>query len=247
MIANLINELKSAEDKKQAVNLQRFFKTGKGEYGEGDVFLGIKLPVQRQIAKKYTGLSLPKIQTLLNSKIHEHRLVGLLILMDKYKKSDEKERLGQARSGSSGERTKGDIFNFYLKNTKNVNNWDLVDLTAHKIVGDFLIDKKRNKLYELAESKDLWEKRISIIACFAYLKDEDFKDALRIAEILLNDKHDLIHKAVGWVLREIGKKNQEVLEIFLKKHYKNMPRTMLRYSIERFGENKRQDYLKGRI
>jgi len=233
MLQNLINELKAAENKEQAINLQRFFKTGKGEYGEGDIFLGIKVPIQRSIAKKYTGLNFIRIQELLNSKIHEHRLVGLLILVDKYNKSDERE--------------KGNIFNFYIKNTKNINNWDLVDLTAHKIVGEFLKDKKRNKLYELAESKNLWEKRISIISCFAYIKDEDFKDALRISEILLKDKHDLIHKAVGWILREIGKKNQEVEEKFLNKNYKSMPRTMLRYAIERFEENKRQDYLKGRI
>ena len=233
MLNNLIAELEKAGDSKQAELLQRFFKTGEGEYGEGDVFLGIKVPVQRAIAKKYTGLGLVKIQELMDSKVHEHRLVGLLILMDKYNKSDE-----------SG---KGDIFNFYLKNTKNVNNWDLVDLSAHKIVGDFLKDKKRTKLYELAESENLWEKRIAIISCFAYIRDEDFKDALRISEILLKDKYDLIHKAVGWVLREIGKKNLEVEEKFLKKHYKEMPRTMLRYAIERFEEGKRKGYLRGEI
>ncbi len=233
MLSNLIKELQEARNPKQAVLLQRFFKTGKGEYGEGDVFLGIKVPVQRGIAKKYTGLNLPHIQKLLDSKVHEHRLVGLLILVDKFKNSDEKG--------------KGDIFNFYLKNTRNINNWDLVDLTAHKIVGAFLEDKKKDKIYELAESKDLWEKRISVLSCFWYIKDEEFKDALRISEILLNDKHDLIHKAVGWMLREIGKKDQDVEEKFLKKHYKNMPRTMLRYSIERFPEELRKKYLKEEI
>ena len=176
-------------------------------------------------------MPLPKIQELLNSKIHEHRLVGLLILVDKFKGADETE--------------KGDLFNFYLKNTKNINNWDLVDLSSHKIVGEFLIGKKRDKLYELAQSKSLWEKRISIISCFAYIKDEDFKDALRISEILLRDEHDLIHKAVGWVLREIGKKDEAVLENFLKKHHKNMPRTMLRYAIEKLEEGKRNMYLRG--
>lgn len=229
MLQELIKKLQEARNPQQAVILQRFFKTGVGEYGEGDKFLGIKVPIQKEIAKKYSGLNIAGIQKLLDSKIHEYRLVGLLILVNKFKHSDENG--------------KGDIFNFYLKNTKNINNWDLVDLTSHKIVGEFLKDKKRDKLYELAESKDLWEKRISIISCFVYIKDHDFKDALRISEILLNDKHDLIHKAVGWMLREIGKKDQQVLEDFLKKHYKNMPRTMLRYSIEKFSEEKRKFYL----
>ncbi len=233
MLSNLIKDLQEKRNSKQALILQRFFKTGKGEYGEGDKFLGIKVPVQRTIAEKYSGLNMTGIQKLLDSKVHEYRLVGLLILVNKFQNSDEKER--------------GNIFNFYLKNTKNINNWDLVDLTAHKIVGEFLINKKRDKLYELAQSKILWEKRISIISTFAYIKDEEFKDTLRIAEILLNDEHDLIHKAVGWMLREIGKKNQEVLETFLKKHYKNMPRTMLRYSIERFEEELRKKYLKREI
>jgi len=233
MLLNLIKELQEQRNPKQAELLQRFFKTGPGEYGEGDKFLGIKVPIQRQIASKYTDLNLQNIQKLLNSKAHEHRLVGLLILVDKFKKSSETE--------------KGNIFNFYLKNTNNINNWDLVDLTSHKIVGEFLKNKKRDVLYRLAESTNLWEKRISIISCFAYLKDQDFNDALRISEILLNDSHDLIHKAVGWVLREIGKKDKKVEEQFLKKHYKNMPRTTLRYAIERFGEEKRLKYLKGKI
>jgi 3-methyladenine DNA glycosylase AlkD len=230
MLPQLIKDLQAAANPNQAAILQRFFKTGKGEYGEGDVFLGIKVPIQRQIARKYAGLSLPKIQELLNSKIHEYRLVGLLILVDKFKKGSETE--------------KGNIFNFYLKNTKNINNWDLVDLTAHHIVGGFLQDKKKDILYKLAESKSLWEKRIAIIATFYYIKKEEFKDALRVSEILLNDSHDLIHKAVGWMLREIGKKDEKVLEKFLEKHYKNMPRTMLRYSIERLPEERRKMYLR---
>ncbi len=233
MLTKLIKELQDARDPKQATLLQRFFKTGPGQYGEGDKFLGIKVPIQRVIAKKYTGLNLVQLQKLLNSKVHEHRLVALLILVNKFKRSNEK--------------TKGDIFNFYLKNTKNINNWDLVDLTAHKIVGAFLDNKKRDKLYELAESKSLWEKRISIISCFWFIKDEDFIDALRISEILLNDSHDLIHKAVGWVLREIGKKDRVIEENFLKKHYKVMPRTMLRYAIEKFPEELRKKYLKRKI
>jgi 3-methyladenine DNA glycosylase AlkD len=233
MLHELIKDLQNAKNLEQAKLLQRFFKTGKGEYGEGDVFLGIKVPVTREIAKKYTGLNLKGVETLLASKIHEYRLAGLLILVDKFKKANEQG--------------KGNIFNFYLKNTKNINNWDLVDLTSHKIVGEFLKEKKRDKLYELAQSTSLWEKRISIISCFAYIKDEDFKDALRISEMLLKDSHDLIHKAVGWVLREIGKKDIKVLEDFLRKHYKKMPRTMLRYAIEKFPEVKRKAYLNGKI
>jgi 3-methyladenine DNA glycosylase AlkD len=233
MLESLIKELQEARNPKQAENLQRFFKTGKGEYGEGDKFLGIKLPIQREIAKKYTGLSLIHIQKLLDSIVHEHRLVGLLILVDKFKKADENE--------------KASIFNFYIKNTKKINNWDLVDLSSHKIVGCFLYNKKKDKLYELAQSNNLWEKRIAMISCAFFINKEEYKDALTIAEILLNDSHDLIHKAVGWMLREIGKKDRKILEDFLKKHYKKMPRTMLRYSIEKFDENTRKKYLQGEI
>lgn len=232
MLPNLIKELQEAANLEHAEILQRFFKTGEGQYGEGDIFLGIKSPVSKSIVKKYYGLSLPKIQKLLDSKVHEHRGAALSILVNKFKRGNEEQ--------------KGNIFNFYLKNTKNINNWDLVDLTASNIVGEFLFDKNKDKIYELAQSKDLWEKRIAMISCFAYIRKEEFKDALRIAEILLNDKHDLIHKAVGWMLREIGKKDQDVLENFLKKHYKNIPRTTLRYSIERFEEDLRKKYLMGR-
>jgi len=229
MLPNLIEELQSSANPEQAKNLQRFFKTGKGEYGEGDVFLGIKVPVQRKTAKKYIGLPLIKLQELLNSKIHEHRMVGLFILVDKFKKSKEE---------------KGNIFNFYIKNTKNINNWDLVDLSAPNIVGEFLFDKKKDILYELAESKNLWEKRIAIISTMNFIKKGEYKDALRISEILLNDKHDLIHKAVGWMLREIGKRDLKTEEEFLKQHYKKMPRTMLRYAIEKFPEKERQQWMK---
>lgn len=233
MLNELKKELRKAGNPKQAKLLQRFFKTGKGEYGEGDIFLGIKVPVQRQIARKYLGLSLPKIQELMKSKIHEHRLVGLLILVNKFKTSNEQE--------------KANIFNFYLKNTKNINNWDLVDLSAPNIVGEFLDNKPKKILYKLAESKNLWEKRISIIATFSFISRNQFDDTLRISRILLNDTHDLIHKAVGWMLREVGKRDQEALEAFLKTHYKKMPRTMIRYSIERFPESQRKAYLKGEI
>jgi len=233
MLESLKKELQELADEKQAEILQRFFKTGKGEYGEGDIFLGIKVPVQRNLAKKYSGLSLPKIQELLKSGVHEHRLTGLIILSNKYKQS--------------GKEDKANIFNFYLKNTKNINNWDLVDLSAPNIVGDFLFDKKKNILYDLARSEDLWERRIAIISTLNFIRKNEFQDALALSEILLNDKHDLIHKAVEWMLREVGKKNEEILEEFLKQHYKDMPRTMLRYAIERFDEEKRKAYLLGEI
>jgi len=220
-------------NEEQAKNLQRFFKTGKGEYGEGDIFLGIKVPLQRDVAKKYQGLSLPKIQELLKSKIHEHRLTGLIILSNKYKEAEEDER--------------ANIFNFYLKNTKNINNWDLVDVTAPRIIGDFLFDKKKNILYDLARSEDLWERRVAIVSTANFIGRGEFEDTLALSEILLDDEHDLIHKAVGWMLRKIGKKDEAVLEQFLKQHYNVMPRTMLRYSIERFPEEKRKMYLLGNI
>jgi len=231
MLNKLIKELKSLENKKQAELLQGFFKTGKGQYGEGDIFLGIKVPVQRSVAKKYLDLSLEDVQELINSGIHEHRLVGLLILVERFKKSEEKK----------------EIFDFYLKNSRKINNWDLVDLSAHKIVGAFLLDKDRNILLEYAKSENLWEKRISIVATAMFISNNQFEDTIKISEILLNDSHDLIHKAVGWMLREVGKRDLEVLENFLKKHYKGMPRTMLRYSIEKFPEDKRKAYLKGEI
>ena len=233
MLPQLIKDLQKVSDLEQAKILQRFFKTGKGEYGEGDIFLGIKVPIQRQVAKNYSGLSLSKIQKLLESKIHEYRLTGLIILEDKYKKAKPEE--------------KENIFDFYLKNTKNINNWDLVDLSAPKIVGNFLLDKDRKILYKLVQSKNLWEKRIAILSTYAFIKNQEFEDTLAISELLLKDSHDLIHKAVGWMLREVGKRNLEAEENFLKYHYKNMPRTMLRYAIEKFEESKRKKYLRGEI
>jgi 3-methyladenine DNA glycosylase AlkD len=221
-------DLLKLADKEKAKLLQGFFKTGQGEYGEGDIFLGITVPEQRKVAKKYKDMDLNEIQELLNSKFHEHRLVALLILVEKYERENNKKQ----------------IVDFYLKNTRNINNWDLVDLTSHKILGDYLLDKDRSLLIKLAHSEDLWEKRISIISTFAFINKNQSEDSFKIAEILLNDKHDLIHKAVGWMLREVGKRvSQDAEERFLKKHYKTMPRTMLRYAIERFDEKKRKYYL----
>jgi 3-methyladenine DNA glycosylase AlkD len=233
MLNSLIKELEGLRNLEQAKNLQRFFKTGKGEYGEGDIFLGIKLPVQREIAKKYKDLNLTKIGELLKSKIHEHRLIALIILVNKYKKSSEKE--------------KEKIFHFYLNNTKFINNWDLVDLSSHRIIGNFLLNKDKKILYTLANSESLWERRIAIVSTLTFIGKMEFEDTLALSEILLKDKHDLIHKAVGWALREVGKKEEKVLDDFLKFHYKNMPRTMLRYAIEKFPEEKRKKYLNGKI
>jgi 3-methyladenine DNA glycosylase AlkD len=234
MLNELLKELEQARNPEQAANLQRFFKTGKGEYGEGDIFLGIMVPEQRKIAKKFKDLNLSNIQTLLESGIHEKRLIALFILIDKYKKADKEKN----------EIEKGNIFNFYLKNSKNINNWDLVDLSAPNIIGNFLQGKSKKVLYELAKSKNLWERRIAVLASFSFIKKEEFEDAIAISESLLDDKEDLIHKAVGWMLREIGKRNKEELLYFLGKHYKVMPRTMLRYSIEKLEESEREKWMK---
>ena len=228
-INKIIKEINLLKNPQKAKILARFFKTGKGEYGEGDIFLGITVPQQRSIAKNYTYLPLTDLEKLINSPIHEYRLICLLILIEKYKKGSPKE--------------KKNIVAFYLKNTKKINNWDLVDLSAHKILGDYLLDKNKKIIYQLAESENLWERRISILTTFNFIGRGEFEDSLKIAEILLNDKHDLIHKAVGWMLREIGKRDIEAEEVFLRKFHKSMPRTMLRYAVEKFEDKKRKYYL----
>jgi 3-methyladenine DNA glycosylase AlkD len=229
MLDQIKRDLLQLSNPEKAKKLSGFFKTGKGQYGEGDIFLGIPVPEQRKVAKKYIDLSLNDIQELLSSKIHEHRLTSLIILVTKYEKTD-----------NSG---KDEIFSFYLKNTEKINNWDLVDLSAPKIVGDYLFNKDTSILFKLAKSDNLWERRIAILSTFKFIRNNDFEDALSISELLLHDKHDLIHKAVGWMLREIGKRDQEIEERFLSKYYMHMPRTMLRYAIEKFDENKRKFYL----
>jgi 3-methyladenine DNA glycosylase AlkD len=229
MLDQIKKEMDQLSDPHRAKNLSWFFKTGKGQYGEGDTFLGIPVPEQRKIAKRYVDLSLEDLHELLNSKVHEHRFTALVILISKYRKAEE-----------SG---KKEIFDFYLRNTENINNWDLVDLSAPRIVGDYLINRERSILYKLAKSDSLWERRISILSTFTFINNNDFEGALNISELLLHDEHDLIHKAVGWALREIGKRDQNVEERFLAKHCLHMPRTMLRYAIEKFDEEKRKRYL----
>jgi len=218
----------SSPEKKQI--LQRFFKTGTGEYGEGDIFIGIVVPNIRKVAKKFITLQLPEVQKLLNSKIHEHRVCGLFILTYQFEKADAQKREM--------------IFHFYLKNTKYINNWDLVDLSAPNIVGEYLLDKPRDILYKLARSSSLWERRIAILATFAFIKRKECKDIIALAKILLHDNRDLMHKAVGWMLREMGKRADEKrLYAFLDEYAAVMPRTMLRYAIERLPEQDRQAYL----
>ncbi len=229
----IVRRLKQLASPEIAAHSQRFFKTGKGEYGEGDQFLGIRVPVLRAEVKKQRDLPLDETVKLLSSKLHEVRLFALLMMVEKFEKSDEK--------------LKGNIYQHYMDNLSHINNWDLIDLSAPKIVGAWLADKDKSMLYKLAKSDNLWQRRIAVLATFQLIKNNDFQDAVAIAERLVNDKHDLIHKAVGWMLREIGKRNLQCEEQFLNKHYKTMPRTMLRYAIERFPEQKRKAYLNGSI
>ena len=225
----LKKELESAKNPKKAKLLQKFFKTAPGEYGHGDIFLGIMVPIQRKICQNYTNINLSDIQKLLNSKVHEHRFCALVLLVKKYQRSGEKE--------------KKEIFNFYIKNSKKINNWDLVDTSTPQIIGDFLITRDRKILYKLAKSKNIWQRRIAVLATVAFIRKNDFKEILKISKILLQDKHDLIHKAAGWMLREVGKRNKTVLINFLEKHSAKMPRVMLRYAIEKFKNSQKLYFL----
>ena len=246
MLTQLFTDFQKLANPTKATILLRFFKTGEGEYGAGDQFLGLVVPQQRQLAKQYKDLPLSDIETLLHSKIHEHRMTALFILIIQFQSAIKQQNIKQQNQ----------IFKFYLSNTQYINNRDLVDLSAPNIVGNYLfqtiITNEKTKsqqdpckiLYDLAHTKDLREKRIAIISTFAFIKNHLFDDTLAIAKILLKDKHDLIHKAVGRMLREVGKRCLEVEEEFLQIHYKTMPRTMLRYAIEKFPEEKRQQYLK---
>lgn len=248
MLDELRGEVEKAGDSEKAKTLARFFKTGKGQYGEGDVFLGLTVPQSRIIATRYKGLPFSDIYKLLKSKFHEERLIALLILVHNFTRGNEGFRK--------------EIFDFYLAHMRCVNNWDLVDLSADKIAGEFLCVIARNEaiqsatrlprsyvarndvLYKLAKSDSLWERRISIVSTYAFIKRGEYKDTFAIADILLNDNHDLIQKAVGWMLREVGKRvSEEKLESFLKTRYKTMPRTALRYAIEKFSDEKRKLYL----
>ena len=228
----IIEKLHELGNSDVAVQSQRFFKTGKGEYGEGDKFLGIRVPIIRKCVREYRALSLEDTLRLLKSPFHEARLLALLILVAKY---------SDAQMNTKRE----DLYRSYLSHTKFINNWDLVDCSAEHIVGAHLFLKERKPIYRLARSKILWERRIGIMSTFYFIKREDFSDTLAIAELLLHDQEDLIHKACGWMLREVGKRDDKVEESFLLKYYQEMPRTMLRYAIEKLPKGERSAYLHG--
>ncbi|MBA1443948.1 MAG: DNA alkylation repair protein [Chromatiales bacterium] len=229
-ISALRSALKSRITPGKAEILQRFFKTGPGEYGEGDRFYGVVVPDQRKVARQFKTLALPVVEQLLQSAFHEERLTALFILIQQFEKGDlaAKKR----------------IYQTYVRHMKHINNWDLVDSSAPHIIGAWLEQRDRSQLYEWADSDDLWQRRIAMLATFSYIKNGEFEDALHIAEKLLDDSHDLIHKAVGWMLREIGKRDLPREIHFLDRHAATMPRTMLRYAIEKLPESQRQAYLK---
>ncbi len=223
----MLRETASAE---HAAVSQRFFKTGPGEYGEGDRFLGVRVPQTRKVARRFRSLPQTDVLTLLTSKFHEERLLALLIFVSQFERgaSEDQER----------------IYSLYLEHSAYVNNWDLVDTSAPQIVGGYLLERRRECLDALAKSVCLWERRIAIMATFTFIRQEEFEDTLRLSRILLEDSEDLIHKAVGWMLREVGNRNRAVEEAFLRKHGSMMPRTMLRYAIEKFPKELRAHYLK---
>ncbi len=230
----LRRDLRAAVDPAKAKYLPRFFKTGAGQYAEGDQFIGVTVPAQRVIAKKYQPiLGLGDLQILLQSPIHEERLTALILLVNKFARATIEDQTA--------------IYDLYLANTAYINNWDLVDASAEFIVGPYLGDRDKTILETLAQSPSLWERRIAILATFHYIKQRNYNWPLRIINLLLADREDLIHKAVGWMLREIGKRDRQVLITFLATHYRTLPRTTLRYAIEHFDTDTRQNYLKGTI
>lgn len=233
-LREIIEQLEPLRNKEKEEFFPRFFKSGPGEYGEGDIFVGITVPNARKVAKNNIKSDLNTVEQLLHSKIHEYRLTALLILVEKFSESKDEDY-------------KKEIVDLYIRNYRYINNWDLVDLSCYKILGPWLSNKDRSILYEWANTDHLWKQRIAMITCMHFIRNNDFKDCINLAEILLNHKHDLIHKAVGWLLREVGKRDITTEKQFLNKYYKNMPRTMLRYAIEKFPNEERQDYLKGRI
>ena len=231
MVKSIHEEFKKLSEQERAAHLQKYFKTGKGEYGEGDVFLGLRVPTIRNIAKKLNTISIDETEEFLQSPYHEISLFALFVIIDLFKKAKEKDRKK--------------IYDLYLKNTNFINNWDLVDASSPTILGGYLFDKNRSLLYDLANSDNLWKQRIAIIATLYFIRRNDFYDTLAISEILLLHHHDLIHKAVGWMIREVGKRDKDLAITFLLKHYTEMPRTMLRYAIEKFDEDLRQQFLQG--
>lgn len=227
---SLRDELRRLASPARAIVSQSFFKTGKGEYGEGDVFWGIAVPDIRRVAKRNSAAYIEEIRVLLRDEVHECRLCALLVLREQYVRATAAK--------------KEFLVNFYLENAGRVNNWDLVDLSAPYILGDWLLNRERSVLFVLAGSKNLWERRIAVVATYAFIRNNDFADTLRLCERLMGDPHDLMHKACGWMLREVGKRDENVLIGFLEKHAKTMPRTMLRYAIERLSPARRQNFMR---
>lgn len=227
--ARLIAEMHALGNPEKATHLQRFFKTGEGEYAAGDLFLGIVVPETRRMAKQYKSLPFDELQELIQHPYHEIRLCALLILVEQYKKASEPEKTS--------------LVDFYLKHTAYINNWDLVDLSAPYIIGHYLLDKERSLLYQLVASNSLWERRIAVVSTLTLIRANDFKEALALAELLKTDQQDLMHKATGWVLRETGKKDRKVLTDFLEAHATTLPRTTLRYAIEHYPEEQRLYFL----
>jgi 3-methyladenine DNA glycosylase AlkD len=230
MLQEVKKELRTYASAEDAVILQRFFKTAPGEYGEGDIFLGVKVPSIRKTAAKYSSFPLNQLKELISSPYHEERLLALIILTKQFNKSNEEE--------------KKKIVEFYLKNRKYINNWDLIDLSAPYILGPYFYDKDKSVLFDLIHNGNMWDKRIAVLAAFYFIKQNDFYTSLEFITQLLDDRRDLINKACGWMLREIGKRDLKTEEEFLNKYYKIMPRTMLRYAIEKFPDEKRREYMK---
>lgn len=226
---DVMEELGKYEDPSSAQFAARFFKTGPGEYGEGDVFIGLTVPQVRSVCKMYQKLSLPQIEQLLESEIHEHRLAAVIIMTEQAKCASEEDRK--------------QLYELYLRRTDRINNWDLVDVSCREVVGGYLMERSRKPLYKLADSGSIWERRIAIVSTWQFIRVGQLADTFAIAELLLSDTHDLIHKAVGWMLREAGKKDEEALKNFLDQHAYHMPRTMLRYSIERLQPDERAFYM----
>ena len=224
-------DIRAEADADDAVFLQRFFKTGPGEYGAGDRFLGVRVPALRRLARTHRTLPLDDTLALLRSKWHEERLLALVLLVGRYKRADARGRQ--------------EVYDAYLANTRHINNWDLVDASAEHVVGPHIEPNAPEILDRLAASDDVWERRIAMLATFHWIKQREFRPALAIADRLVNDRHDLIHKAVGWMLREIGKRDGKVEREFLRAHYRTMPRTMLRYAIEKFPDAERRRWLAG--
>lgn len=230
MIQMIQKDIRSHADPEKALGIKRYFKTGPGDYGAGDIFIGLTAPQCRKLAKKYQDFPLREIERLLKSEIHEERLIALVILRHRFEKGDESDH--------------EKIFKIYIKNKKHINNWDLVDTSAPNIVGAYLYNRKRDLLFELSRSKSLWDRRIAVLATFYFIGQGETRDSLRMAVILMQDPHDLIHKAVGWMLRELGKRvSERELKSFLDKYATQMPRTMLRYSLERLSKKDRQKYM----